>query len=239
MQIIPALDLYKGNVVRFVRGEPSSSTIYSRNPPDTAKKWENEGAAYLHLVDLSAALDEGDNIVIIKEILSETKMAVEVGGGIRSIEKAEILISSGAQRVIIGTKGLDESFLDSLIDSVGKEKVAVSVDVIDSYLAVEGWQKKTQHRGLDFIAQLSKKGINWVMYTDISRDGTLQGVNPEGIRELSQFPGMNFIIAGGVSSLDDINKIKQECPFVWGVILGRALYENKVNLKEALSLVQH
>ena len=118
-----------------------------------------------------------------------------------------------------------------------KEKIAVSVDTLGSYLTIKGWQEKTKVRGIDFIVSLKNKGIKWIIYTDISRDGTLQGPNLEGIKKLSSLGGINFILSGGISSLDDLKRIKDELPFVWGVISGRALYEGKIDLEKALSLL--
>ena len=231
MLVIPAIDLYKGKVVRLTKGDPNHSKIYSDDPVAIAKKWESLGAKFLHVVDLSAALDQGDNLQIIKNILSQVAIKIEVGGGIRSLDKAKELIASGAERVIIGTKGVDEGFLNSLIEAIGKEKIVVGVDTINSNLAVEGWKKQTDFSSSDFMAYLQLKGIKWVIYTDISRDGTLDGVNIEEIKKLSVYKDMNIIFGGGVSSLEDIKKIEDKASFIKGVIVGKALYEGKIDLK--------
>lgn len=232
MLVIPAIDLWDGKVVRLLRGNPAASTVYSNKPLEVAKSWEKLGAKLLHLVDLSAALDHQDNSDIIAEILKEADVKVQIGGGIRDIEKAKELISLGAQRIIVGTKSLDDKFLKNLIKSLVVEKIAVSVDTIDSHLAIKGWQEKTTFKTLDFIANLVAKGIKWIIYTDISRDGTLEGINLEPIREfkalLTGGKKVNIIISGGVSSLEDIKKIAQELPFIWGVVVGKALYEGKI-----------
>ncbi|UCD15660.1 MAG: 1-(5-phosphoribosyl)-5-[(5-phosphoribosylamino)methylideneamino]imidazole-4-carboxamide isomerase [Candidatus Omnitrophota bacterium] len=236
MIIIPAIDLYKGGVVRLVKGDISQAKFYNFKPLEAARKWEQAGAKWLHLVDLSAAFGKGDNLDIIKDIIKEVKIKVQVGGGIRSIEKAKKLISYGAERIIIGTRSLDDDFLKDIINCLGPDKVAVGVDVLDSSVAVEGWQRKTTLKGVDFIKYLRDRAVKWVIYTDIARDGTLKGVDISRIKELSQFKDMNFIVSGGVSSLDDLIKIKKEAPFVWGVIIGKALYDNKIDLGEAISL---
>lgn len=236
MLIIPAIDLYQGKVVRFIRGNPSRSKVYSETPLEVAKRWEAEGAKLLHIVDLSAALGQGDNFQIIKKILKEVEVKVEVGGGIRNFKKAKELVSQGAERIIIGTKGLDEDFLDKLMQIVSKERIAVGVDVIDSYLAIEGWQRKTDFNGLDFIAYLKLKGIKWVIYTNIARDGTLAGIDYREIEKLSLYKDMNIIISGGIASLEDLRTIKESAPFLRGVIVGKALYEEKFSLSEALNL---
>lgn len=236
MRIIPAIDLWEGKVVRLKKGDPAQSTVYSSEPLETARKWARAGAKLLHLVDLSAALGKKDNFDIIKKIIEEKIIKVEVGGGIRSLAKAQELIAVGAQRVIIGTKSLDEEFLKEMIISLGSDKVAVGVDIVEGCVAIEGWQKKTALKGIDFISHLRTIGVKWVICTDISRDGTLSGVNLKEIIGFSDFGNINFIVSGGVSSLEDLKKINEKAPFVWGVIIGKALYENKIDLKTAISI---
>ena len=264
MLAIPAIDLWEGRVVRFLKGNPAASTVYSDNPLEIAKTWKEKGAKLIHLVDLSAALGQEDNFKIIVRILKEVDVKIEVGGGIRDVERAKKLISLGAHRVIVGTKSLEDKFLKKLIRLIGVERIAVSVDAVGSVVAVKGWQEKTSLKVLDFIESLLGKGIKWIIYTDISRDGTLKGVNLDFVKKLSIFSakpvyhgrggflsgrtkevpsnlsrpmsgvpgkGANIIIAGGVASLDDINKIKRETPLVWGVIIGKALYEGKIDLE--------
>jgi len=245
MLVIPAIDLWKGKVVRLLKGNPADSTVYSDNPLQVAKEWKVKGAELLHLVDLSAALGQEDNLEIIAKILEEVDIKVEVGGGIRDIKKAKKLVSLGAERVIVGTKSLEDKFLKDLIRAVGLEKIVVSVDTIDSRVAIKGWQEKTSFETLDFIKSLIERGIKWIIYTDISRDGTLEGLNLEPIKEFSSFfapakgwsvssrrgGGTNIIISGGVSTFDDIKKIRQETPFIWGVIVGKALYEKRMDFE--------
>lgn len=231
MLVIPAIDLWEGKVVRLLKGNPAESTVYSNDPVGIAKEFKLKGVELLHLVDLSAALGQDDNLEIIGKILKEVDIKMEVGGGIRDIEKAKKLISLGAERVIVGTKSLEDKFLKNLIRAVGVNKIAVSVDVIDSRVAVKGWQEKTSFQALDFIKSVIKKGIKWVIYTDISRDGTLEGLDLGPIKEFSSFKKVNLIVSGGVSSIEDIKKIKEETPFVWGVIVGKAIYEGRIDLK--------
>ena len=231
MLVIPAIDLWEGKVVRLLKGNPADATVYSNDPIQVAKEFKAKGVEFLHLVDLSAALGQEDNLEIIGKILKEIDIKVEVGGGIRDIEKAKKLISLGAERIIVGTKSLEDKFLKDLIRAVGVDKIAVSVDAIDSRVAVKGWQEKSSFEVLDFIKSVIKKGIKWVIYTDISRDGTLEGLNLEPIKEFSSFKKANIIVSGGVSSLEDINKIKEKTPFVWGVIVGKAIYEGRIDLE--------
>jgi len=238
MLIIPAIDLYNGKVVRFVKGDPLHSTVYSDKPLEIAKQWEKEGAKIIHVVDLSAALGEADNLKVIEAILKEVDIKVEVGGGIRDIDRAVKLASLGAERIVIGTKSLDDSFIKSLITRVSIEKIAVGVDVKDGVVATKGWKEKSSLEPLSFIENIISKGIKWIIYTDISRDGTLEGVNLAALCELSRFKGVNFIASGGVSSLEDIKNLKNKLPFVWGCICGKALYDGKFTLKEAVSVLK-
>ncbi|MFH1505154.1 MAG: 1-(5-phosphoribosyl)-5-[(5-phosphoribosylamino)methylideneamino]imidazole-4-carboxamide isomerase [Candidatus Omnitrophota bacterium] len=230
MKIIPAVDLWEGKVVRLLKGDPKCSTVYSDDPVGIARKWKNQGAGFLHIVDLSAALGGKDNFEIIGRILKEPGVRAEVGGGIRSLEKAEKIISLGAERVIVGTKGLDKDFLKRLLKLLGPDRIAVSVDVIDSEIAVRGWQEKSSVKALDFIKYLEDEGLKWVIYTDICRDGTLEGVDVSRAKKMFSFRNLNITFGGGISCMEDIKKIKQEAPFIWGIITGKALYEGKIDL---------
>ena len=233
MLIIPAIDLYQGKVVRLFKGDISRSKIYSADTVETAKKWQAQGAKLLHVVDLSAAFEQGDNLAFIENIIKSVKVKVEVGGGIRDLARAKTIISFGAERVIIGTKGLNDNFLTQILKVVGSEKLAVGVDVKESFVAVKGWQEKTTVNYLEFIDHLKTKGVKWVIYTDISRDGTLEGINLKNLKQLSIYKDINLIISGGVSSLEDIKNIKKHTPFIWGAIIGKALYEDKISLYQA------
>ena len=238
MKIIPALDLWNKKVVRFRRGESKFCEVYSDDPLKVAKEWRKKGAELLHLVDLSSALGEEDNLEIIERILKEVKMKIEVGGGIREIEKAKKIVLWGAERIIIGTKAKEEDFLKELIGCLGKEKVAVSVDTKGGFLSLEGWKKDTLIEILDFTNYLKKNGIKWIIYTDVLRDGALQGPNIEEAKRFAQIKEINFILGGGTSSLEDLKRIKEELPFCWGVILGKSLYEGKIDLSEAIRLFE-
>ena len=132
---------------------------------------------------------------------------------------------------------MDGNFLEDLRQSIGSDKLAVSADIIDSHVAVFGWQEKSSYKMIDFIEHIKGLGIKWLIYTDISRDGTLEGINIEDIKKISSFEGLNVIISGGISSVDDLKKIKKEAPSVWGVIIGKALYEDKIDLATALKTI--
>lgn len=239
MLVIPAIDLLDGNVVRLTKGKLSTAKIYSRDPVEVARNFKKDGAKLLHIVDLSAAFGRGDNIKVISEILDKVNIKVQVGGGIRSIEKAEKLVNLGVERIIVGTKSLDEKFLKILSSKISFKKIAVSVDVKNEKIAVCGWRKKTTLYFLDFIKKLQNVGIRWLIYTDILKDGTLSGINLKNIKKLADFKDLNIIVSGGISSLDDLTKIKNQAPFLRAVIIGKALYEGKFKLKDAIALLQN
>ncbi len=233
MLVIPAIDLYEGKVVRLTRGDPSRAKVYSRDPVACARQWEEQGAGLLHVVDLSAALGQTDNLQLIKAMCAAVKVDIEVGGGIRDIRRAQDLLDAGVRRLVIGTRSLDEAFLKSLIVAFGAERICVGVDAKEGRLAVEGWQRQTDIGAFDFIASLKSKGVKWVIYTDINRDGTLAGPDLALVQALSAFPDLRIIASGGVNSLEDIRALKEKAPFLWGVIVGKALYEAHFTLPQA------
>lgn len=234
MIIIPAIDLYQKKVVRLTKGNETNCKVYADNPISVAKKWKDQGAKWLHLIDLSAAFSKGDNQEIIENIIKKVDSSVEVGGGIRSLEKIEQLISIGAKRLILGTKATDPDFLKKALKIAG-DKIAVAVDEKEGKLAVKGWQESINLSIAEYLNYLKKQGIKWVIYTDISRDGTLEGFNLDRIKQISQDYQLNLIFSGGVSSLDDIKKLRKVVPQAAGVIVGKALYEKKFSLEEAIA----
>ncbi|MDD4294254.1 MAG: 1-(5-phosphoribosyl)-5-[(5-phosphoribosylamino)methylideneamino]imidazole-4-carboxamide isomerase [Candidatus Omnitrophica bacterium] len=231
MKIVPAIDLYDGKVVRLFKGRQEDMTVYSDDPVKTALDWEKYGAKYIHIVDLSAAFGKSDNRQIVKRIVEETGLKVEFGGGIRTISEMEELLGYGIDRLALGTMITDETFLDAAISRVGAEKIVISLDVFNSHLAVDGWRKNTATGSLDILKKLEGKGIKWVVYTDISRDGTLAGPNIKEAQALMAQTDMNFVLSGGVSSTEDLYNIKEAMPALWGVIVGKAFYENRINIE--------
>ena len=234
MIVIPAIDLLKNRVVRLKKGKKESAVVYDDDPLNTARRWADCGAELIHIVDLDAAFGDGDNINVVDRIVS-SGIDVEFGGGVRSVSKAESLINMGVKRLVIGTKAADRSFLTKIINEFGS-RIAVGVDVLDGKFMKLGWQRDSGYEAKDFITYLINNGVQWVIYTDISRDGMLEGVNIEALKWLKGFKNVNFIISGGISSLDDIKKIKAEIPFVQGVIIGKALYEGRIDLRKAISI---
>jgi len=236
MLIIPAIDLRGGKVVRLFQGKFNREKIYSSDPVKVAKHWARQGAKFLHVVDLDGASSGAPkNLKVLEEIVAQVGMPVEFGGGVRSIETISRLLSLGVGRVILGTKAAaDEEFLKKAWKKFG-EKIIVSIDAKSGKVLTQGWNRKAAKTTLDFARELKKIGFKQIIYTDISRDGTLAGPSILGIKELLKLTGLNVIASGGVSDLKDLVKLKQlQKKGLAGVIIGRALYEGKFTLVEAL-----
>ena len=231
MKIIPAIDLMEGKVVRLYKGDPSKKTIYSENPLEIAKKWESAGADMIHLVDLDATLGSGSNFDSLKNIAESVKIPVQVAGGLRDEKTIEEALKF-ATRVVIGTLAFkDLTPLDGLLEKYGSEKLVISVDHNDGLIVVNGWQETTKISLIDAVNDFIKMGFSEYLSTSIVRDGTLEGPDLEPLKTVNEIENVNLIVSGGISNIDDIIKVKELDPF--GVILGKALYENHVTVEEA------
>ena len=231
MKIIPAIDLMEGKVVRLYKGDPNKKTIYSENPLEIAKKWESAGADMIHLVDLDATLGSGSNFEILRNITKSVKIPVQVAGGLRNEKIIEEALEF-AQRVVIGTLAFnDEAALGRLLVTYGKEKLVISVDHNDGLIVVNGWQQTTKIPLIDAVNDFIKMGFSEYLSTSIVRDGTLEGPDLEPLKMVNEIENVNLIVSGGISNIDDVIKVKELDPF--GVILGKALYENHVTIEEA------
>lgn len=231
MKIIPAIDLMDGQVVRLVKGDPNNKTVYSNNPLEIAKKWQSAGADMLHIVDLDATLGRGSNLEIIKKMLSELNVPVEVAGGLRD-ESTILEIGKTADRIVLGTLAFkDKETVLKISDSLGKKKIVISVDQIDGKIAVDGWQQSTETTLLDGMNEFLQLGFTEFLLTSISRDGTMQGPDIESLQKACSLENANVIASGGVSGIDDVKQLKKLN--LYGVILGKALYENKISIEEA------
>jgi phosphoribosylformimino-5-aminoimidazole carboxamide ribotide isomerase len=231
MKIIPAIDLMEGKVVRLYKGDPSKKTIYSENPLEIAKKWESAGADIIHLVDLDATLGSGSNFDSLKNIAESVKIPVQVAGGFRSEKIIEEALKF-ATRVVIGTLAFkDKTTLGNLLTSYGNEKLVISVDHNDGLIVVNGWQETTKTSLIEAVNDFKKMGFSEYLSTSIVRDGTLQGPDLEPLKRINEIDGVNLIVSGGISNIGDVIKVKELNPF--GVILGKALYENQVTIEEA------
>ncbi len=234
MKIIPAIDLMNGQVVRLYKGDPKQKTVYSNNPVEIAKKWEANGADMLHIVDLDATLGTGSNISIIKKILEEISIPVEVAGGLRD-ESLILDVVKMSNRVVLGTLAFkDKELLKKLLLSLGSEKIVISVDHIDGEIVIHGWQDRTGIKLIDAIKEFLAMGFTEFLLTDVSRDGTMGGPDLEFLEQACSLDKTNVIASGGVSNIDDVKAVKEKNAF--GVILGKALYENKISIEEAKKL---
>ena len=236
MKIIPAIDLMNGEVVRLFKGDPNQKTVYSNNPVEIAKKWENSGADMLHLVDLDATIGLGDNYEILREISKNISIPVQVAGGLRDITKIANTLDF-AERVVIGTLAMQlkqseqEQILLEMITQFGKDRLVVSIDHIDGQIVTHGWQKNTGVKLLNATNEFVSDGFSEFLTTNVSKDGTLEGPDIMSLEQVCQINGTNIIASGGISKLEDVEEIKKCNPY--GVILGKALYEGLISIEEA------
>ena len=231
MKIIPAIDLMNGQVVRLYKGDPKQKTVYSDNPVEIAKKWEADGADMLHVVDLDATLGIGSNLSIIKKILEEISIPVEVAGGLRD-ESLILDVAKISNRVVIGTLAFeDKELVKKLLLSLGPEKIVISVDHKDGEIVIHGWQDSAGIKLIDAIKEFLEMGFTEFLLTNISRDGTLEGPDLDFLEQACQLDNTNVIASGGISNVDDVKDVKEKNAF--GVILGKALYENKISIEDA------
>ena len=231
MKIIPAIDLMEGKVVRLYRGDPGKKTTYSDNPLEIAKKWESAGADMIHLVDLDATLGKGSNFEILGNIAKSVKIPVQFAGGLRNEKIIESALEF-AQKVVIGTLAFkDKTTLGKLLAVYGSKKLVISVDHNDGLVAVDGWQQTTKIPLIDAVNEFKDMGFSEYLSTNISRDGTLDGPDLTRTRTINEIENVNLIVSGGISNVEDVVKVKELNPF--GVILGKALYENQITIEEA------
>ncbi len=231
MKIIPAIDLMSGQVVRLYKGDPKQKTVYSDNPVEISKKWEANGADMLHIVDLDATLGIGSNLSIIKKILEKISIPVQVAGGLRD-ESLILDIVKISSRVVIGTLAFkDKELLKKLLLSLGPEKIVISVDHKDGEIVIRGWQDRTGIKLIDAIKEFLEMGFTEFLLTNVNRDGTMEGPDLESLEQACKLSNANVIASGGISNVDDVKDVKEKNAF--GVILGKALYENKISIQEA------
>lgn len=236
MLIIPAIDLKNGLCVRLLQGRKDEVTVYSDDPVTTALKWESCGARLLHIVDLDGAFTGSQmNLESIMKIQKAVKMLIQVGGGIRDMERIDLLISSGIHRVILGTVAIENPELVKTAARKYPGRILVGIDAKDTFVAVKGWIEVTHVRAIELAIKMQELGIAGIVYTDISRDGMLSGPNIEATRNMVEALEIPIIASGGVSSIDDIIKLS-EIKKLWGVITGKALYDGKIDLREAIKI---
>ena len=234
MQLYPAIDMKNGQCVRLRQGKFKEITVYSDSPEKVAAYWESQGATFLHLVDLDGALaGYSVNEDAIRRIVAAFSKPIEIGGGIRTEEAIERMLNLGGSRVIIGRKVVENPlFLRDAVTHFGADRIVAGVDAKNGLVAIEGWEKVSEITAADLCGQMKEYGVRHVVYTDISRDGMLTGPNVEATKALTEATGMDIIASGGMSSMDDLRRLHEAG--VKGAIIGKALYENRINLREAV-----
>ncbi|MDP3780569.1 MAG: 1-(5-phosphoribosyl)-5-[(5-phosphoribosylamino)methylideneamino]imidazole-4-carboxamide isomerase [Nitrosopumilaceae archaeon] len=231
MKIIPAVDLMEGKVVRLFKGKPEEKTIYNDDPIKIAKKWEIDGADLIHLVDLDATLGRGSNWELCKKIVKEVSIPVQVAGGLRN-ESTITEALNIASKVVVGTLAFkSKRILQKLLSNFGNDRIVISVDHVDGNIVVNGWQKNTGINLIEGINDFLEIGVSEFLLTNVNRDGTLQGPDLDFLQKACNIKNTKIIASGGISKLDDIIQVKN-CN-AYGIILGKALYENKISIKEA------
>jgi len=237
IKIIPAVDIKGGKVVRLTQGLADKETVYSDSPVEVAEKWDSMGAELIHIVDLDGAF-EGRlrNLVIVKKIAAKVRSKLELGGGIRDEDTIKKVIDCGVDKVVIGTRALDERFLDRIAKTF-KDKIVAGIDAEDGIVRTKGWLFKTKTSAVDLAQKIEKSGIGRINYTDISKDGMLGGPNIDSLKEILDKTYLDVVASGGISTIDDVKRLRQfEDEGLVGIIIGKALYENKIDLGEAIKI---
>jgi len=238
MQVIPAIDLMKGKVVRLSRGDPSTAKVYDYmgTPVEIALKWKSEGAERLHIIDLDATFGKGNNLGVVAEIAGATGLPIQVGGGIRTVEAVEKLLTAGIRYIILGALAFsDPTAITRIQQKFGVEPVIVALDNKNGKVMVEGWKTATAFSMAEAMEKFSKLKVKTFLITSIARDGMLQGPDLETLSEACEFPNAKVISAGGIGSINDLIDLKRVG--VEGAVIGKALYEGRFTLKEALEKV--
>lgn len=238
MLLFPAIDLKEGKAVRLLQGRMEDSTVYSDNPVDLAKEFESQGAEYLHIVDLNGAFTgKPINDEIIRRIVGSVSMKIQVGGGIRTMERITELIELGIERVILGTIAVKNPELVAEAARRYGKQVIVGIDAKDGLVAVQGWAETTEMKAIDLGIAMKVMGVQSVVFTDIARDGMLQGPNIESTVQMAQKTGLSVIASGGITTLADLRDLQAEAlkgVSIEGAITGKALYTRAFTLREAL-----
>jgi len=234
--VIPSVDIRRGRCVQLVGGKPETERVYD-DPVKQAQQWVSEGASYLHVIDLDAAMGVGDNFKRVAEVLANVRVGVQVGGGIRTCERACEILGIGASRVILGTAAVkNPKLVRELIGLAGGSRVIVALDSRSGKVAVEGWQEQTEKSMLDLARDFERMKVGAFLFTNVDVEGRMTGIDVRAIRELTEVVKVPVFVAGGVSSLDDVILAKDAGAA--GLVVGMALYENKFTLKQAMGVSQ-
>ena len=234
MIIFPAIDIKDGVCVRLVKGDFRQITSYENTPIDQAKIYFQNGFSNVHIVDLDAVLQgRSSNSNIVKQIVKNLNLKIQIGGGIRTIDDVNNWIKSGVDKVIMGTAAVENIDLLKTVCERFKNKIAVSLDVKDGFISLSGWKKQTNISAIDFVKKIENFGVSRIIYTDINKDGTKKGPNIKDTIELSSKFKIPFIISGGISSIGDIKKIKSlNNSNIEGVIVGKSIYDGDIKISE-------
>lgn len=237
MIIFPAIDMRGGKCVRLLKGDFEQETVFSDHPEEMAKKWQEQGAEFLHLVDLDGALKgKPQNLEAVKKILATVDIPVELGGGIRTMETIDEVLALGVRRVILGSVAVRNPELVKEACAKYGDRVVVGIDAKDGIVAVDGWGVSGNVEATALAKEMKKAGVKTIIYTDISRDGTLAGVNVEATAKLARESGVKVVASGGVKSLADIKALKPyEKDGIEGVIVGKSIYMGTLDVKEAIA----
>ena len=241
MIIFPAIDIRGGKCVRLIKGDFNQETVFSDRPEIMAKKWQDEGGKYLHLVDLDGALaGKSQNLATVEMILKTVDIPVELGGGIRTMENIETVLDMGVSRVILGSVAVkNPQLIKDACKKYGSERIVVGIDAKDGIVAVDGWGVSGNVEAKELAKKMALGGVKHIIYTDISRDGTLSGVNAQATAEIARYSGVKVVASGGVSSIEDIKLLKQyAADGIEGVIVGKSIYTGSLSLPEALKIAK-
>ena len=241
MIIFPAIDIKDGKCVRLIKGDFNQMTSYEKSPFDQAKIYFQNGFNNIHIVDLDGALQgKPSNSNIVKEILKNLKLKIQIGGGIRTIDDVDNWVKSGVDKVIIGTAAVENKGLLKTACEKFKNKIAISLDVKDGFIFLSGWKKQTNILAANFLKEIQNFGVSRIIYTDINKDGTKEGPNIKDTIELSNKIKIPFVISGGISSIEDIKKIKSLNNLnIEGIIVGKSIYDGDVKIKELAKEIQN
>ncbi len=237
MLIYPAIDLFDKKAVRLFKGDYAQMTVYNDNPVNVAEDFKNCGAAHIHLVDLEGAKSgTTPNFEVVKNIKETTGLFCEIGGGIRDMETIDKYINAGVDRVILGTAAVTSAgFVEEAVKKHNAQ-IAVGIDIKDGYVAIKGWTETSTINAFEFCQQMQNIGVKTIICTDISKDGAMQGTNHDLYKELSEKFDIDIIASGGVSSIEDIEKLRKLD--IHGAIIGKAYYTKAINLKEAIEVAK-
>ena len=238
MLVIPAIDLKDGRCVRLRQGDMTAETVYSDDVTEVAGRWQQQGAGLIHVVDLNGAVDgEPKNLAHIEAVMKAVRVKVQVGGGIRTINTVRRYLNAGVSRVVLGTAALTDRTLLNLACQEFPQQIVLGLDARDGRIAVKGWTAISDVKAIDLLKELSGYAIAAVVYTDISRDGMLNGPNLSALREIVEFSSFPVIASGGITRLEDLRAVRSLGPKIEGAIVGKALYDGKLDLQTAIAVL--